>query len=142
MSIWGVGYGSVPLRVRNYSVIFENGELNTETYGNLLPSNAWSIKNNNLVIQESKIVYFEEPCNAQFNKIIYSTIAHTTGNPMWLRLGSTQSGTEYYNQVMPIGVTDYVVELLNIPTPFYISIQVSDSGSTLDYRDISKFVLE
>jgi len=142
MSIWGVGYGSIPLRVRNYSVIFENGELNTETYGNLLPSYGWSIQNNNLVIKENTTVYFEEPCNAQFNKIIYSTIAHTSAKAMRLRLGSTLNGTEYYDQIMPIGVTDYVVELLNIPTPFYISIRVLDVGSTLSYRDISKFVLE
>ena len=141
MSIWGVGYGSVPLRVRNYSVIFENGELNTETYGNLLPSDGWGISNNKLGIKTGRTVYFEDPCNAQFSRIIYSTTAKTGTRKIRLRLGSTQNGTEYYDQIMPFNVSDYAVELENIPTPFYISIS-ADSGSSSSIYDIIKFVLE
>lgn len=141
MSIWGVGYGSVPLRVRNYSVIFENGELNTETYGNFLPTDAWEITGGNLRIKTGRTAYFELPCNAQFIRIVYSTIKETVNPTMRLKIGSTQRGNDYYDQIMPAGITDYHVELENIPTPFYITISV-DSTTASSGRLISKFVLE
>lgn len=133
--IWGVGYGAVPKRVKNYSAVVSEGVPNIDTYGNFTPTQYWNTGTasghtylNILGATGGRTVQFDQPCKTKYNNLI---VQGKASSGTFLQLGSTAGGTDYYAQRLQTktNITDkQVISLQNVNVPFYISFYATISA--------------
>lgn len=125
--IWGVGYGALTVRPRNYSRIITNGVPNIADYGNLTPTNYWLTNTYDgkpvFSVYGGRTVQFENPCSEEFDALVISVEYGFA-----LNLGSAAGKSDLGSFILT-PEAEHTISLENITTPFYISFRDRNASS-------------